>query len=360
MDYKAGMLRSIKSLALVAAAAAIALQSPVSARSNNLEADFDAAFGTRDRQPQQFVASYNNNFERRVAQLADGDKGRIGVYAVDMSTGREVSVLADQRFPMASTSKVAVAATFLAGVDQGRWTLSSEFPLLTRVRSKRFSSASANTVSNRFVPADELIRLMISKSCNSCTDALLRVVGGPRAVNRWMRNEAGISDFELSRDIATLVRDDGEYDPATWIDTRDSASPRAMGQFLAGIYNGRWLSQRSRSVILNAMQATTTGADRMNAALPMSANLAHKTGTLTRTASDIGFFRLNDGRVVAAAIYVTGQSDNLTDEARNKRASRRKRDQRIADITRALYHGFNAQSGSGNRNWANATYDNGG
>lgn len=350
------MLKPLTTLSLAAAGALLAFTTPVQAQ-NNLEADFDSAFGTQKRAPQTFAAQYQGGFERQIAQLADGNQGRIGVFAVDLTTGREVSVLGDQRFPMASTSKVAVAAAFLAGVDQGRWSLTGEYPLLTRVRSKRFSNQSANQVSDRYVSGHELIDLMISKSCNSCTDALLKVVGGPQAVNRWMRNTAGITDFELSRDIATLVRDDGEYDPATWIDPRDSATPRAMVQLLAGVYNGRWLSPQSRSVLLGAMHATTTGRNRMNAALPERANLANKTGTLARTASDIGFFRLDDGRIVAAAIYVTGQSQSMKVENGNrsiKLRARSNRDGRIAQITRALYNGFSQQGRADQRNWTDA------
>ena len=58
-------------------------------------------------------------------------------------------------------------------------------------------------------------------------------------VNAYMRH-AGIEGFDLTRDIATLVRDDGEYDPASMIDRRDSATPRAMGQLL-----GRNLSRQT-------------------------------------------------------------------------------------------------------------------
>ena len=311
----------------------------------DFEASFDSAFGTEMRSPTSFEAIYSTNFEEQIADLADGSRGRIGVYAVDLATGEEVSILGDMRFPMASTSKVAVAATFLAGVDEGKYSLTSEYPLLIPLRSKKFSSPAAPVKHGNHVPAYELISLMISKSCNSCTDALLKVVGGPDAVNAWMRKEAGIEDFELSRSIATLVRDDGEFDPVEWVDPRDSATPRAMGQLLAGLYQGLWLSEESRSVLIAAMEKTTTGRRRMNAALPVEAGLAHKTGTLSRTASDIGLFRLADGRAIVAAIYVTGQSANLVDESRNKRAARKRRDERIANITRALYVGFSAKAG---------------
>ena len=315
------------------------------ATSGDFAASFDSAFGTEMRAPTTFEAIYATNFEQQIADLADGSHGRIGVYAVDLSTGEEVTVLGDMRFPMASTSKVAVAATFLAGVDEGKYSLTSEYALRIPIRSKKFSSERAPVKLGNYVPAHELISLMISKSCNSCTDALLKVVGGPDAVNKWMREEAGIKEFELSRDIATLVRDDGEFDPVEWVDPRDSATPRAMGKLLAGLYQGKWLSDGSRLLLMAAMEETTTGRRRMNAALPMEAALAHKTGTLSRTASDIGIFRLADGRAIAAAIYVTGQSANLVDERRNKRAARKRRDERIAAITRALYTGFSAKAG---------------
>ena len=106
----------------------------------NLEAAFDSALGTQVRAPQDFSARYDSPLAQQIAQIADGSQGRIGVAAIDLATGEEVAVLGDQRFPMASTSKIAIAATFLEGVDQGRWSLTSEFPLMLPVPSKKFSS----------------------------------------------------------------------------------------------------------------------------------------------------------------------------------------------------------------------------
>ena len=327
---------ALGAIALALGGAPAALAQPVS-----LEAQFDRTLGTQVREPQTFNAVYDSGLERRIAMVADGDRGRIGVYAVDLTTGREVGVLADQRFPMASTSKVAIAAAYLAGVDEGRWTLNSEWRL--------------PRPGGTYMPAYRHLNLMIAKSCNDCTDALLDAVGGPAAVNRWMKN-AGIEDFQLNRYISSLVREDGRIDPASSIDLKDSATPRAMGQLLAGIYQGKWLSPSSRRVLLAAMEETTTGKKRMPAALPMSANLAHKTGTLSRTASDIGIFYMPDGRAIAAAIYVTGQSPSMAAENGNrglKLEARQNRDMRIASITRALYEGFASQP---EQRWTGANY----
>lgn len=334
----------------------LAPQTAVHAQTANFEAAFDNALGTQIRAPRTYEARYDTPIERRIAQLADGTDGRIGVAAIDLSTGEQISVLGDQLFPMASTSKVAIAATFLAGVDQGRWSLTSEYPLILPVSSAKYSSVTAPVRNGNYITAQQHLELMISKSCNACTDALLQVVGGPLAVNAYMRT-AGINDFQLTRSIATLVRDDGEFDPVVTIDPRDSASPKAMAKLLADIYQGKLLKPYTRNVLMNAMRSTTTGKRRIRSALPMSANIAHKTGTLSRTASDIGIFQTPDGRAIALAIYVTGQSSSLSDEAANKSRARSLRDGRISAIAREVYNAFSQNK---DRNFAGARYDSGG
>jgi len=323
------------------AALALAGLAPAQARDGvNLEAQFDTAFGTELRAPRDYNPTYEGAFEQKVALVADGSSGRIGVAALDLSTGREVAILGDQRFPMASTSKIAIAATFMEGVEQGRWSLSSEFPLMVSVRSARFSSAVAPVRPGEHMKARDLIELMITRSSNPATDALLAAVGGPTAVNDWVRR-AGIEEFQLTRDIATLVRDDGEIDPAVAVDIRDSATPRAMVQLLGGLYQGKWLSASSRGVILGAMERCRTGSRRIPAMMPGGVTVAHKTGSLNNTSSDIGLITTPDGRTIAVAIYVTGQGSRLSREAK------------IANIARTIYDGYQQQPGT---QWVNAEY----
>src|SRR3546814_18760116 len=44
----------------------------------------------------------------------------LGIAAIDLATGRQIAVLGDQLFPMASTSKIAVAATYLEMRSEAR------------------------------------------------------------------------------------------------------------------------------------------------------------------------------------------------------------------------------------------------
>jgi len=274
---------------------------------------------------------YGAGLDAQLAVQADPSQGRIGVAAIDLTTGRTVAVLGDTPFPMASTSKVAIAATFLTGVDDGRFSLDASYPLMVPVKSKKFSSTVAPVRPGAMLTGRQLIERALIHSDNQATDALLAVVGGPAAVNRWMR-ATGNSGMRLDRDIATLVRDDGEYNPATMIDERDSATPLAMARMLSGLYQGRWLNGDSRAFLISTMERCQTGKRRMRALLPSEARIAHKTGTLSNTASDVGLVRTPDGRVYAIAVYVTGQGGHAG------------RDARIAAITRTIYDGYAGES----------------
>ena len=342
------------------AALSLSLSAPAFAQSSSLESAFDRAFTPRPAQtakaqpapqaarPQLELVMpqsrptiaqpaqrpfYTSSFEAELAAAASPEMGRIGVAAIDLSTGRQVGVLGNQPFPMASTSKIAIAATFLSLVDQGRARLSDMYPLMVPLPSRKFDGPVAPVRPGEMLSAQGLIELSLTRSDNQATDALLAAVGGPQAVNRWLRS-AGLSGMRIDRDIATLVRDDGAVNPATQIDVRDSATPEAMVRLLTGLYQGQWLTPASRSVLLGTMERCETGKRRIRGLLPEEVRVAHKTGTLNNTASDVGIIETPDGRAFAVAIYVTGQGGKPN------------RDARIATIARAIYDGYLAEAPS--------------
>ncbi|HQA17540.1 MAG TPA: class A beta-lactamase [Novosphingobium sp.] len=287
-------------------------------------------------QPRTFASG----FEAQLYNAADASNGRIGVAVVDLTSGRTVSVLGDVPFPMASTSKVAIAATFLDGVDKGKWSLDDQFPVMLPVKSAKYSSDNAPVRPGKMMTGRQLIQYALIYSSNSATDGLLAAVGGPQAVNRWLAS-AGVEGMRIDRDIATLVRDDGEYNPATLIDSRDSATPLAMTELLSGLFQGKWLSPSSRAFLLSTMERCETGKRRMRALLPGDARVAHKTGTLNNTASDVGIIQAPDGHAYAVAIYVTGQGGKPN------------RDAKIAAIAQTIYFGNENHQGGSSLVYAN-------
>ncbi|WP_333838305.1 serine hydrolase [Novosphingobium sp.] len=266
--------------------------------------------------------------QQRVASIAATARGRVGVAAMDLDGGGQVLINGDMPFPMASTAKVAVAATFLQMVEQGRLRLDQPLPMMMPVPE---AAGRRNLVAmvrpGPVFSAQTLIEKSITRSDNHATDGLIAAVGGIGAVNRFLV-QTGISGQHLDHTMATLVRDDGRINPARAIDTGTSSTPRAMIALLSAIDRGGALSPQARAVLLDTMTRTSTGRNRIRAGLPEGVLLAHKTGTLAGVTDDVGIVRMPDGRHLAIAIFVAGPENHTAQAAI------------IARIASALYQGF--------------------
>ncbi|QGN54660.1 class A beta-lactamase [Novosphingobium sp. Gsoil 351] len=276
-------------------------------------------------------AALDRALETQLRAIVANSGGRIGIYAADVDGPRAVTINANQAFPMASTVKVAIAAAYLQGVDDGRLRLDTAYPLRIGT-GQTGADGRVITREGMSLSAQSLIELMITKSDNQATDAILSAVGGPAEVNRWLLG-AGISGLRVDRDIATLLRDDQrKNDPVLGLDKRDTVTPAAMVRLLGALHRGEVLSPQSRAVLLGAMSRCKTGKTRIPALLPEGTLIAHKTGTLWAQTSDVGIIRLPDGRNVALAVYVTGQSSHAAQA------------QTIAQVARTVYDSFTTSS----------------
>ena len=239
--------------------------------------------------------------EQQLSSLVAGKSTDVGIAALDLTSGKTVSINGDRSFPMASTMKIAVAAAYLQQVDHGRRSLDD-----------RIAGQSAQ----------RLIERMLINSDNAATDILMRNLGGPRAIQEWVRWH-GFSNMRVDRTIAQLLRS-----PRDLWDSRDSATPLAMVELLRRIDGGKVLQPGSRAYLLSTMGRCMTGRNRMRALLPAGTRVEHKTGTLSGLTSDVGFITLPDGRRVAVAVFARGGSD---------------RPNTIAQAARAIYDGFVAE-----------------
>jgi len=237
------------------------------------------------------------NLEQQLASLVANKSADVGIAALDLNTGETVSIKGNTPFPMASTVKVAIAALYLAQVDNGRRSLDD-----------RIGGTSARGLMAR----------MLIHSDNRATDILLNDLGGPNAVHDWLRDN-GVTGLRVDRTIADLLRSKRDL----W-DHRDSSTPVAMVDFLKRIYKAELIKPESRNYLLDLMAQCQTGKNRMKALLP-GVPVEHKTGTLDGLTDDVGFITLPDGRRVAVAIFARGGRD---------------RPRAIAETARAIYDGF--------------------
>jgi beta-lactamase class A len=238
------------------------------------------------------------SLQTELATLVTSKSADVGVAAIDLATGETVSVRGDQRYPLASTVKVAVAATYLSYVEKGDRSLD-------------------DTISG--VSAASLMRRMLVHSDNHATDLLIRNLGGPETVQKWL-DWHHVEGVRIDRTIAQLLRDKRDLH-----DVRDSATPLAFAKFLKRLDDGYLISDKSKAYLLDLMAQCMTGRNRMKWLLPEGTRVEHKTGTLNGLSDDVGYITLPNGHRIAIAIFARG-GDN--------------RPNAIAEAAKTIYDGF--------------------
>lgn len=236
--------------------------------------------------------------ERELTMLVAARSSEYGIAALDLRDGSAVAVNGDIPFPMASTVKLAIAAAYLAQVDQGR-----------RRMDDMVAGRSAATLMER----------MIIRSDNIAADQLLSAVGGPAGVQQWLGSNR-ITGIRVDRTIAQLLSEHGHL-----TDSRDVATPNAMVLLLYKLNDGAVLADQSRALLFELMSRCATGTRRIRATLPVGTPVEDKTGTLNGVTNDVGFITMPDGHRVAVAIFARGGRD---------------RQPGIAEVARAIYDRF--------------------
>jgi beta-lactamase class A len=98
---------------------------------------------------------------------------------------------------------------------------------------------------------------------------------------------------------------------------------------LTALYRGDQLGPDGRNLLIESLQATVTGPNRIRAGVPPGTQVAHKTGTLGPLSHDVGIVSLPDGcGDVAMAVLL--ESDAPLPE----------RERVIAALSRAVWDRF--------------------
>jgi len=266
---------------------------------------------------------------REMKRLATTVEGPIAVAAIHLESDRRVGVNGDQLFPMASVLKVPLAVTLLSRADAGDLDLDGMIEV--QVADLVAGSGLLQMAFKQprvMLSVLSLIDLMLVASDNSASDILLRLAGGPEAVNEQMRR-LGIRDIRIDRSTATLIADFDANNLRFLNDRRDTATPEAITNLLAQVWRGQVLQSKNTAMLLDAMRRCQTGLDRIPALLPRGTEVAHKTGTLGAIANDVGVITLPDESHVAIAVM---SACTKATEAQRNRA--------IAEMARVAFDYF--------------------
>ncbi len=250
--------------------------------------------------------------QEQLEQIAAAARGKVGIAALALETGENVSLNPHDHFPMQSVYKLPIGMAVMRQVDAGKITLDQKVPVTRSdfVRQGQHSSVRDQYPKGVELSVSELLRFSISESDGTASDVLMKLAGGAEAIQTYL-NDHGISEMVVANTEKEIGQDwQTQY--------RNWASPGAAVALLRALHERQGLSETSQTLLLKFLTESTPGPKRLKGLLPAGPIVAHKTGTsgtengVTAATNDIGIITLPHGRHFAIAVFV---SDSPADEA---------------------------------------------
>ena len=247
------------------------------------------------------------------------------LHAVDLATGRELAVRADEPVVLASAFKVALVTALYRRHDAGELDVARQVEI--EARSHGATGLSAMLDPARLSLRD-LAYLALAVSDNAAADVLFDAVGD--AAVTALLDELGLGATRIPqrcRDMAAaLVADTGAAD-VDGVRARLQADPRLLGALsvrdpartnaatarestalLAAIWEDRAASPESCAAVRRLMRLQVW-PHRLASGFPdEGSGVAGKTGTLPGIRNEIGVVEHADGARVAVAVFTASDS----------------------------------------------------
>lgn len=280
----------------------------------------------------QTIAQNRADLQRQIEQIVSTKKATVGVAIVGGNGKDEVVLNGDRRFPMQSVFKFHIGLAMLAEIDKGSFTLDQKIEIKKdQMLPGMWSPLREENPEGGSFPISKLIEYSVSQSDNATCDALLRLLGGPAAVEGYFRRN-GVKDISIKINEETMQ--------SNWdMMFQNWTTPKAANKALRAFYENKRnrLSPTGHAFIWTAMRETSTGAGRLKGQLPAGTLVAHKTGWsgtnkttgITAAVNDIGIVFLPDGKLFFISVFVTDSKENA--ETNEKI---------IADVAKAAWDHF--------------------
>jgi beta-lactamase class A len=273
--------------------------------------------------PACLTAQLNRDIKRIAVQA----HALVGVSCSLPGVALDCNLNANEKLPMQSVYKFPIGITILHAVEQGRLALSQpvEFLPSDAVRPGQHSPLrDMHPQGGVTVPLQELLHLAVSESDGTASDILLRVLGGPAVVDKYIRG-LGVQGVAVVDTEKTLGKDGkAQY--------RDTSSAAAMVGLLRLLADDSPLSSDHTALLLRLMTQGGTSDARIKGLLPPNTEVAHKTGTsgidngITHATNDVGLITMRNGKKLAIAVMI-----------KDSPASEEVRERVIAQVTKAVW-----------------------
>lgn len=274
------------------------------------------------------TAALAQSVEGKLATIEEASGGRLGVVVFDAHGMQRVSYRPGERFPMCSTFKLLAVADALRRVDAGTLSLEQRIHY-SQADLLEYAPVARVHVARGWMTIRELCAAAMSRSDNTTANLLLKQIGGPAGVTRYVRS-IGDRFTRLDR-VEPFLNSGIPGDP------RDTTTPESMGFDANRLLVRDLLSASSRALLIDWMRRSTTGLDLLRAGFPKSWKCGDKTGLGGRHTATGDSDTRNDVAVVLppghspfiVAAYLTGV-----------KVAAAQRDATLADVARAITPAF--------------------
>ena len=237
----------------------------------------------------------------RLPELEQRFDARLGVYALDTGSGRELAHRADERFAMCSVFKALAAAAVLQRTPP-------EY-LEKRVHFTEADFVDPSPVAERHLAdgmtVGELCDAAVRYSDNTAGNFLLADVGGPPGITAFARS--------LGDEVTRLDRTEPELNTAVPGDERDTTTPRAIAGSFRELVLGDHLDPADRARFTDWLVGNTTGDERIRAGLPAGWRVGDKTGTGSYgTANDVAVVWPPGAAPIVVAVLTSRATEDAT------------------------------------------------
>lgn len=211
-----------------------------------------------------------------------------GVFLLDLDSGAYIDINSSVSFPAASTIKIPILLAFFQDVEAGKIHLDEIFTLQQEMIVGGSGNLQYKPPGSKF-SAMEIVNKMITISDNTATNMLIAKLGGKEALNQRFRS------WGL---VTTTIRN-----PLPDLAGTNTTSPRELGNLLAMINQGGFVSMRSRDLMLDIMRRTQRD-NLLPSGLGNEAEIYHKTGDIATLLADAGLIDVPTGKRYVAAVMV--------------------------------------------------------
>jgi beta-lactamase class A len=284
----------------------------IAACSRSAPTRLDSSVGNHNPGGSQSEKPQTRELQNQIEQIASAARGRVGVSVVVLETGETVSLNSPDHFPMQSVYKLPIGMAVMKQVDAGKIKLDQKVRVTKDdfIGRESYSPIRDKNPNGVELTVNELMGWMLLESDGTASDVLMKLAGGPVAIQAYL-TELGIKDMIiLDTEKAFALNHSLQY--------RNWATPEAAVTLLRALHERRGLSETAQGLLLKLMVASNTGPRRLKGLLAAGTVVAHKTGTsgtengVTAATNDIGIIILPNGKHLAIAVLV---SDSPADAA---------------------------------------------